>query len=342
MKKTLALLVFLALNAANVFSQTAPPDAAKEDLRKTNAEVVRLYREKKFTEALTPARKAAGLAAQIFGKDGVETARAEANLGYVRLAQGDAKAAEDSFEKAVAIYKKNPALGKEDGAAFADVLETLGGLKYEKNIGSSADLFERALEWREKSGGAQSIKTATPLSRLASISYWQRDYKKAAAQLERLLDVVSKNRSVFGEDAALAFYRAECAFLKAGDEKKLEAMKYKYLTIFDFFAEAGKPVKDDQVVPSGVINGKALNLVKPSYPSEARDARAAGEVRVKVLIDQKGGVLHACSEKDDKPVHASLMEASEAAALQSKFSPTTVDGKPVRVTGVIVYRFAAR
>ncbi len=93
--------------------------------------------------------------------------------------------------------------------------------------------------------------------------------------------------------------------------------------------------KKAKLVTGGVINGKAVKLEKPAYPAAARAERASGTVRVQVLISEEGEVMSA-QALDGHPL---LMFASRYAACRSKFSPTTLDGDPVKVSGVIIYNF---
>jgi TonB family protein len=93
-------------------------------------------------------------------------------------------------------------------------------------------------------------------------------------------------------------------------------------------------------VPSqgGVLNGRALRLPLPSYPAQARDRHIGGTVVVQVLIDELGDVIAVCAVSGD----SALQNAAVAAARQAKFTSTKLSGKPVRVTGVIVYNFVPR
>lgn len=93
-----------------------------------------------------------------------------------------------------------------------------------------------------------------------------------------------------------------------------------------------------KTVSGGVVNGKAVNLVKPPYPPAARAVRASGTVNVQVTIDEAGNVISASAVSG----HPLLKQAAESAARSSKFSPTTLSGQKVKVTGVIVYNFAAQ
>lgn len=94
-------------------------------------------------------------------------------------------------------------------------------------------------------------------------------------------------------------------------------------------------VSDAKTISGGVVNGKASNLAKPVFPPAAKAAHASGTVLVQVLIDESGNVVSAEATSG----HPLLRAASVQAARESKFSPTTLEGKPVKVSGVIVYNF---
>lgn len=98
-----------------------------------------------------------------------------------------------------------------------------------------------------------------------------------------------------------------------------------------------QPKKEKPVVMTGgVVNGKAINLVKPQFSAAAKAVRASGTVNVQVLIDEKGNVVSASAVSG----HQLLRQSAESAARASKFTPTFLTGQPVKVTGVIVYNFA--
>ena len=59
---------------------------------------------------------------------------------------------------------------------------------------------------------------------------------------------------------------------------------------------------------------------------------------VQVLIDEQGNVS-AAHAVDGHPL---LQSVCVAAAREAKFSPTLLEGEPVRVTGVIQYNFVSR
>lgn len=100
--------------------------------------------------------------------------------------------------------------------------------------------------------------------------------------------------------------------------------------------EPKKSVDNIKSVSGGVLNGKAVELPKPAYPSAAKAVRASGAVNVQVTVDESGEVISASAVSG----HALLRAAAESAARAAKFNPTLLSGKAVKVTGIIVYNFA--
>ena len=88
-------------------------------------------------------------------------------------------------------------------------------------------------------------------------------------------------------------------------------------------------------IQEGVEPGRVVELPKPEYPVIARAARASGTVEVKVIIDLDGNVIAAASISG----HPLLQAAAVSAARDARFTPTKVNGQPVKVVGVIQYNF---
>ena len=89
-------------------------------------------------------------------------------------------------------------------------------------------------------------------------------------------------------------------------------------------------------VSGGVLNGTAVNLPPPVYPEAAKRMRTQGVVTVDVILDETGKVVSASASAGP----TILREAAVQAALKAKFSPTKLSGQPVKVSGVINYKFA--
>jgi len=88
-------------------------------------------------------------------------------------------------------------------------------------------------------------------------------------------------------------------------------------------------------VSGGILNGKALNLVKPTYPATAHASGASGRVEVQIVFDETGKVIWARAISG----HPDLRQAAEDAAWRTTFSPLKLSGEPVTVGGVLVYNF---
>ena len=93
--------------------------------------------------------------------------------------------------------------------------------------------------------------------------------------------------------------------------------------------------KLDRIVSGGVLNGKAIKKPQPRYPPEAKAARAQGTVSVQITVNENGDVVSAVAVSG----HPLLQPAGVEAARKAKFEPTTLCGKPIRLTGVITYNF---
>jgi TonB family protein len=100
-------------------------------------------------------------------------------------------------------------------------------------------------------------------------------------------------------------------------------------------APTPKPAVPSILKVSRVLNSQALSLPKPNYPPLARNIRLQGSVIVQVLIDEGGKVLSAKVTSG----HPLFAAEAQRAAMQARFSPTLIGDKPVKVSGVITYKF---
>ncbi len=95
------------------------------------------------------------------------------------------------------------------------------------------------------------------------------------------------------------------------------------------------PEGENEIVAGGVLNSKVIKKPQPRYPSAALNMRAQGTVTVQVVVDEKGDVISAAAVSG----HQLLQPAGVEAARKAKFQPTTLCGRPVKVSGVITYNF---
>jgi TonB family protein len=90
-----------------------------------------------------------------------------------------------------------------------------------------------------------------------------------------------------------------------------------------------------RVVEGGILQTKNIDERSLVYPHYAKKVRLGGNVVVKVEVDQEGRV----SKAKAMTGFGMLPEAAEKDALDTRFVPTQLNGKPVRVSGVIMYKF---
>ena len=102
------------------------------------------------------------------------------------------------------------------------------------------------------------------------------------------------------------------------------------------------PIEEKKVAPApprpkhiGVITGLATRRVEPPYPELAKAIGAQGAVVVSVTVSETGRVLEANALSG----HPSLRQASLDAARRWQFSPTMLNGIPVKVIGTITFNF---
>jgi TonB family protein len=89
-------------------------------------------------------------------------------------------------------------------------------------------------------------------------------------------------------------------------------------------------------VSGTVMAGKAITKVVAKYPDMAKAAKIEGVVVVEIVVDERGNVNSARALSG----HPLLQDASLTAAKQWKFTPTKLDGEPVKVIGTLTFTFS--
>jgi hypothetical protein len=103
----------------------------------------------------------------------------------------------------------------------------------------------------------------------------------------------------------------------------------------DMKAKEGGP----RVIDGGVVNGRAIHLQHPDFPPNAPKTgtfnASVYNIETWVLIDEDGKVEKVGTLMGD-PI---FWRVSRQAACDSRFSPTLINGRPVKVVGKIVYSY---
>jgi len=95
-----------------------------------------------------------------------------------------------------------------------------------------------------------------------------------------------------------------------------------------------KPPTTERVT-SRVLISKIINLPQPPYPAIAKQTHTEGKVNIQILVDEQGKVISAQSVFGS-PL---LVTAAKEAAMRARFTPTVLNGVPVKIQGVITYNF---
>jgi TonB family protein len=344
-----ALSSYQNARVPNNQTNTQAPDQA--EAARLNAAVFDLFKQGKYDEAIAPATRVLEIARRS-GPDRPAVAAALANLAEIYLAKKKDGDSENLFQQAAAIYEKN----QIKSPALSDVLERLAQSSFIKRKYDRATMFlDRSLAIRERSYGAESSQVAETLLELANVYQVVHQYVKAEPLYlrsilirEKLLGRTDPNTVQAMKDFACLRVRT----MPAGLNKKeietdlTEAEKEQHGIIerascwlYGFKQDCDQVSYSPQQKGSSVLNGKAVKLSQPPYPSGARSQRLSGTVFVAVLIDEDGNVIKAKALCGGYP---ELNGAGVTAARTSKFSPTKVDDRPIQVTGMIMYRFIAQ
>lgn len=81
--------------------------------------------------------------------------------------------------------------------------------------------------------------------------------------------------------------------------------------------------------------GELIEAPRPVYPEEARKQKIEGTVSVNIVIGDEGNVIEARATSGPEL----LQGAAKDAALKARFKPTLINGKAVKVSGVMTYDF---
>ena len=88
-------------------------------------------------------------------------------------------------------------------------------------------------------------------------------------------------------------------------------------------------------VISGVLNGKILNELVPTYPEKAKNKGIQGRVEVELLVNEDGEVIFANPLSGPEELWAESVKA----VVDARFQPLVLAGKPAKITGRIILDF---
>jgi Gram-negative bacterial TonB protein C-terminal len=100
-------------------------------------------------------------------------------------------------------------------------------------------------------------------------------------------------------------------------------------------SQAPPGLQKPQKVQEGVLQGRAMVMVKPDYPVHAKSLNSTGSVAVQVIVSEEGRVV------DARAISGPLVlrEPSVEAARKWVFKPTTFNSRPVKVESILTFVF---
>ncbi|HEY9403554.1 MAG TPA: TonB family protein [Pyrinomonadaceae bacterium] len=332
---------------AGATQEAATPAAGQADAVKEadslSRQVVQLYQAGKFDEALPLAERALKLREEAGGREHPSVAQALRNLAAIYHSKSKLDKARQLYKRALSIYEKHPAAtSRVNIYKLHDALGVLERFAF-NNFIDAIENYERSLALKQSSLGAEHEDVIKTLYELAELYELLAHNDKALATHRRVIGIMEKREATKPYDLILALSRFVCLSERlkmktetAAAERRIEEIRAREEAQREQEAKAlpGVQISGDETVRGGVINGRAISKPQPNYPGDAKRYGISGTVTIFVTVDETGRVIEAypCG-------HPILSEASLRAAYRARFTPTLLDGKPVKVRGVITYNF---
>ncbi|MFN7946048.1 MAG: TonB family protein [Blastocatellia bacterium] len=312
---------------AQAQSQTKTPEAVEAE--KLNAEVVRLFRGEKFAEALPLAKRALELCEKVSGPEHPLTQSALKNLAAVNMGLKKYGAAAEAYQRLLKVQEK---LHGQEDLSLCDTLSDLGWSRfYNREAGRAEEAYTRSLKILEKAYAPGDLKTVPALRDLASLYHGTGRFSQAIVFYRRMIAIYEKQPHPAGSD--LAELLVKCAALLREENKNAEAEQYETRARTMYAAMNARPATVP--VSGGILQGMAILRRQPEYPLSAKQSHVQGMVQVLIEVDEAGIVTSAKAVRGPSELYLT----SEQAARQWRFRPTLLEGRPVKVSGVLTFNF---
>lgn len=194
-------------------------------------------------------------------------------------------------------------------------------------------LTENMVKMFQPKKSPQPEPTPSPVNTIKTVADSKPEQTSQSNGIEQVTDqvITSLPSSAFKRDNLTGSTAAESSAASNVEEGTSPIVRLE--------SEPPAPVASNPIlkpVSGGVLNGTALSLPAPAYPETAMRLRISGIVSIAVVVDERGKVVSAQATSGP----SSLRDAAVQAALRARFSPTKLSGQPVKVSGVINYRFS--
>jgi tetratricopeptide (TPR) repeat protein len=306
------------------------PEAA--EVKKLNAEVVKLFKEGKLDEALSVAKRALKVSEKAFGSNHQIVADVRSNLAELYIEKRQYDDAESNYKRNLSVYEK--AFGADD-PLVGKTLDRLAFLRFtNRDFEKAGELYQRALIIKEKTLGPEHEELVQALTNLTEVYSKTRERGKAKPFYERIVAIREKTFGPNHRKVAEVLERYACLLYANGEQGEAEKMEARANSIlYKDAAKSGEPI----ALSPDVFDCKTIAKPHPDLFQAARGMRWTGAttLKVAVTVDETGKVTSAQFISGDKLFKG----AAEKGAMNVRVRPTIVDGQPVKVKGEVVYDY---
>ena len=201
------------------------PSAANNELaeaEKLNQQVVELYQQGKYKDAISLAQKALAIREKVLGSEHPDVATSLNNLALLYQVQGNYSEAEPLYQRSLAIREK--VLGSEH-PSVATSLNNLAALYgAQGNYSEAEPLYQRSLAIREKVLGSEHPSVATSLNNLAALYEDQGNYSEAEPLYQRSLAIWEKVLGSEHPDVATSLNNLAALYKAQGNYSEAETI----------------------------------------------------------------------------------------------------------------------
>ncbi len=186
----LVVVLPVPVSSQSPTSQSEPQGEALNEANLLNEQVIQLYQQGQYAQAIPLAQKVLTIREKALGPDHPDVAQSLNNLALLYQEQGHYAAAEPLLKRAQAIREK--ALGP-DHPDVANSLNNLAALYLAQGHYAAAEpLVKRALAIAEKALGPDHPDVATSVNNLAALYQAQGNYAAAEPLVKRALAIAEK------------------------------------------------------------------------------------------------------------------------------------------------------
>lgn len=232
----------------------------------------------------------------------------------------------------------SPAFARQSNALTeADQLDAqVGTLFKQQQFDKALQLAQRELMLRENALGPNHPAVADVSRNIGELFFAKAKYKDADTAYRRFLQIYESAYSADSPKLLDGLYRYASLLITANQRPEaLEIEKHAFRIENGVDFDRLVTQKNKNVAQSGLISGLMTFGPTPAFPQDAKRAGIYGSVAIKLTVDERGQVesLKVLSG------HPLLVEVSELAARRSTYAPALLEGKPVKVSGILIYNF---